>query len=61
MCIDISISDDQLVEQTETFVVCGCPTPLAVILDANGCANVTILDNDGKTNSLEATMIIMSF
>lgn len=48
MCVDISINDDQLVEQTETFVVCGCPSPLAVIPEANGCVNVTILDNDGK-------------
>ena len=47
MCVNISINDDQLVEQTETFVVCGCPTPLAVIPEANGCVNVTIFDNDG--------------
>ena len=48
MCVDISINNDQLVEQTETFVVCGCPTPLAVIPEANGCVNVAIFDNDGK-------------
>ena len=49
MCFNISITDDQLVEQTETFVVCGCPTPLAVIPEANGCTTVTIEDNDGKS------------
>ena len=48
MCVNISINDDQLVEQTETFVVCGCPTPMAVIPEANGCINVTIFDNDGR-------------
>ena len=48
MCVDISITDDQLVEQTESFVVCGCPTPLAVIPEANGCVTVTIIDNDSE-------------
>ena len=48
MCVNISINDDQLVEQTETFIICGCPTPLAVIPEANGCVNITIIDNDGK-------------
>ena len=53
MCVDLSINDDQLVEQTETFVVCGCPTPLAVIPVTNGCVNVTILDNDGEIDTLK--------
>lgn len=53
MCVDISITDDQLVEQTETFIVCGCPTPLIVIPEANGCATVTIVDNDGKISTLK--------
>ena len=48
MCVNISITDDQLVEQTETFVVCGCPTSLAVIPETNGCVTVTIIDNDGE-------------
>ena len=50
MCVNISIIDDHLVERAETFVVCGCPTPLAIIPEASGCTTVTIEDNDGKIN-----------
>ena len=61
MCVDLSINDDQLVEQTETFVVCGCPTPLAVIPEANRCVNVTILDNDGKIQYPDILMPMFLF
>ena len=60
MCVDISINDDQLVEQTETFIVCGCPTPLAVIPEANGCVNVTIFDNDSKIKLNPMWLVLMS-
>ena len=47
MCINISISDDQLVEETEKFVVCGCSTQPAVIQN-DGCTDVFIEDDDSK-------------
>ena len=47
MCINISINDDQLVEETEKFVVCGCSTQPAVIQN-DGCTDVFIEDDDSK-------------
>ena len=47
MCINISINDDQLVEETERFFVCGCSTQPAVIKN-DGCTDVFIEDDDSK-------------
>ena len=47
MCLNISITDDQLVEETERLLVCGCSTQPAVLLLNGGCTNVFIEDNDG--------------
>ena len=47
MCLNISIADDQLVEETERLLVCGCSTQPAVLLQNDGCTNVYIEDNDG--------------
>ena len=48
MCTNISIIDDQLVERTERFVVCGCSSQPEVIVHDGGCTNVYIEDNDSK-------------
>ena len=47
MCLNVSITDDQLVEGTERLLVCGCSTQTAVLLLNDGCTNVYIEDNDG--------------
>ena len=47
MCVNISITDDQVLEETERFVVCGCSTQLAVIQN-DGCTDVFIEDDDSK-------------
>ena len=55
MCLNVSITDDQLVEGTERLLVCGCSTQTAVLLLNDGCTNVYIEDNDGtKLNILLA-------
>ena len=48
MCLNISIIDDELVEGTEKFVVCGFyETTYEVTFPNNGCADIFIEDNDG--------------
>ena len=48
MCLDILIIDDEFVEGTENFIICGLyEQPLAVMFDDNGCTNIFIKDNDG--------------
>lgn len=46
-CLNVSITDDQLVEETEILLVCGCSTQPAVLLLNDGCTNLHIEDNDG--------------
>ena len=59
MCLNVSITDDQLVEGTERLLVCGCSSQTAVLLLNDGCTNVYIEDNDGtKSNILLAVKVI---
>ena len=59
MCLNVSITDDELVEETERLLVCGCSTQTAVLLLNDGCTSVYIEDNDGtKSNILLAIKII---
>jgi hypothetical protein len=51
MCLNISITDDQLVEGTERILVCGCSTQTAVLLLNDGCTSVYIEDNDGTQSA----------
>ena len=55
MCLNISISDDQLVEETERLVVCGAQvsTEPAVIIQNGDCNDVFVEDNDG--NSIDSS------
>ena len=46
MCVNISISDDQFVEETERFVVCGCSTQ--AVIQNDGCTHIFIEDDDSK-------------
>ena len=46
MCFDITVVDDDLVESTEQFAICGCSPQNAVMF--NGCSNLIIQDNDGE-------------
>ena len=47
MCLNFSIIDDQLVEPTERFTVCGQSSQNAVVILNNGCTDIKIRDNDG--------------
>ena len=49
MCLNISIGNDQLVEETERLVVCGFSTVSAVIVQNMGCTDVFVEDNDGNS------------
>ena len=49
MCLNFSIIDDQLVEPTERFTVCGRSSQNAVVILNNGCTDIKIRDNDGMT------------
>jgi hypothetical protein len=52
MCLNITIIDDELVEDEERFVVCGCSSQPGVVLLDGGCTDVFIEDNDrGKKRS----------
>ena len=48
----INISDDQLVEGTESFVVSGYVTAPASFVPGGDTVTVNILDNDGKSDLL---------
>ena len=48
MCLNFSIVDDQLVEPTERFTVCGLSTDASVDILNNGCADIKISDNEGN-------------
>ena len=41
-CLDVGIKDDQLVEMTETFLVCATSD-----VNVTVCVSVNITDNDG--------------
>ena len=47
MCLNFSVIDDQLVEPTERFTVCGRSSQNAVVILNNGCTDIKIGDNDG--------------
>ena len=47
MCLNFSIIDDQLVEPTERFTVCGRSSQNAVVILNNACTDIKIRDNDG--------------
>lgn len=47
LCLDISIVDDEVVELTEIFLICGYSTQIGVVLLNDGCTNIYIEDNDG--------------
>ena len=44
----ISISDDDLVEGNETFVISGSVTSPAMLLPGSNMTTITIIDNEGK-------------
>ena len=44
----ISISDDDLVEGTERFVISGSVTSPAMFLPGRNMTTITIIDNEGK-------------
>ena len=48
MCLNFSIIDDQIVEPTERFTVCGLSSQSSVQILNNGCADIKIADNEGK-------------
>ena len=47
MCLDFSIIDDQFIEPTERFTICGRSLQNAVVILNNGCTDIKIRDNDG--------------
>ena len=49
MCLNITIIDDQLIEPTERFMICGRSSQNAVLILNNGCSDVNIRDNDGES------------
>ena len=48
MCLNISITDDQIVEPTEIFTLCGSSQQNRVVFLNNGCSDISIRDNDGN-------------
>ena len=48
MCLNFSIIDDQLVEPTERFTVCGLSSDTSVNILNNGCTDIKIIDNEGE-------------
>ena len=48
MCLNISINDDQIVEPTERFMICGSSLQNSVVILNGGCSDITIRDNDGE-------------
>ena len=57
MCLNISIGDDQLVEETERLVVCGFSTVSAVLVQNMGCTDVFVEDNDGNSIVIQYLII----
>lgn len=48
MCLNFSIIDDQIIEPTERFTVCGSSSQSSVEILNNGCADIKIADNEGN-------------
>ena len=48
MCLSISITDDELLEPTERFMICGSSQQNGVIILNNGCSDINIRDNEGN-------------
>ena len=46
-CLNVTLIDDQLAENNETFFVCGSSNYDQVILFTPTCATVEIIDDDG--------------
>ena len=51
LCVNISIEDDQILEDEEVFFVQLTTNDIQVVL-SRPLSNVTILDNDGKSPAL---------
>lgn len=47
-CLNITMSDDQLAEPFERFMICGCLSQNAGMILINGCSDLIIRDNDGE-------------
>ena len=58
-CLDIGINDDQLVEITETFLVCAKSDPN--VRFTTDCASVNINDNDGMECTVNSTQLVIHF
>ena len=58
-CLDIGINDDQLVERTETFLVCA--TSDLNVQFTTDCASVNITDNDGMECTVNSTQYVIHF
>ena len=54
MCLNISISDDVIVEPTEIFFVCGSSQQSSVVLVNGDCAVINVEDNEGMTTKASA-------
>ncbi len=53
-CVNVSFSDDNLVESDETFVVVFYPLDTEdMFVDGNNVANVTIIDDEGTSTDRE--------
>ena len=48
MCLNFSIIDDQIIEPTERFTICGSSSQSSVEILNNGCADIKITDNEGS-------------
>lgn len=48
MCLNFSIIDDQIIEPTERFTICGNSLQSSVEILNNGCTNIKIADNEGN-------------
>ena len=48
MCLNITIVDDQLIEPTERFMICGRSSQSAVEVLNGECSDFNIRDNDGE-------------
>lgn len=50
LCLNVSIADDELVELSERFLICGCSTQTGVVVLNDGCTIIYVEDNDGKND-----------
>ena len=47
MCLNISINDDQILEPTELFRICGNSFQNSVVILNGSCSDIIIRDNEG--------------